>query len=159
MVDVTGAALSVGGPLVAVPESFRARVRQAHPLATQLARYAVVGGLGTVANAVLFLVLRTWWETLLANLVALVLSTLLSTEINRRFTFGAVPSAHRWRTYVQNGATVVFYAVYSSAVLITLALLVEEPSPALQSLAVAVASVFGGIGRYLVLRFWVFDGG
>ena len=153
---MTGVVLPLGRPLLAVPGSLRARVRQAHPLATQLVRYAAVGGLGTAANAVIFLLLRTWWEALLANLVALVLSTLLSTEINRRFTFGTAP-VHRWRTYVQTGGTVVFYAVYSSAVLITLALLVDEPGPALQTLAVAAASVVGGVGRYLVLRFWVFQ--
>jgi putative flippase GtrA len=157
VVDMTGAACTMGGPVIEVPESWRARIRQAHPFATQLARYTVVGGLGTVANAMVFLALRTWWEALAANFVALVLSTLLSTEINRRFTFQASASTHRWRTYVQNGGTVVFYAFYSSAVLITLALVVDEPSPWLQALAVSAASVLGGFARFLVLRYWVFE--
>ncbi len=157
MVDMTSSTFGLGTPVVAVPESWRARLRTAHPFATQMARYTVVGGLGTVANALIFLALRTWWEALAANLVALVLSTLLSTEINRRFTFQASVSTHRWRTYVQTGGTVVFYAFYSSTVLITLAEIVEKPSPWLQTLAVAGASALGGIGRYLVLRFWVFD--
>ena len=136
--------------------SLRERLRRRHPMATQLARFGLAGGIGTVANALVFLVLRTWWETLAANLVALVLSTLLSTEIHRRFTFEAV-SRHRWRLAVQDGGTVVFYACYSSAVLVGLAMLVHDPSPWLQSLTVATASVLGGAGRYLVLRFWVFD--
>lgn len=93
----------------------------------------------------------------MANFVALVLSTLLSTEINRRFTFQAGPSTHRWRRYVQNGATVVFYAFYSSAVLIALALVAKDPRPWLQSLTVAMASVLGGLTRFLVLRYWVFN--
>jgi putative flippase GtrA len=109
------------------------------------------------ANAVLFLVLRTWWEALAANLVALVLSSVLSTEVNRRFTFGSAAPAHPWRVYVQTGGTVVFYAFYSSAVLVTLAEIVDDPSPWLQTLAISAASVLGGIGRYLVLRLWVFD--
>ena len=154
---MTDATFAMGGSLFDVPESLRARLRRAHPLATQLARYAIVGGLGTVANAVVFLVLRTWWETLAANLVALVLSTVLSTEVNRRFTFGSAPLVHPWRTYVQTGGTVVFYAFYSSAVLITLAMVVSDPNPWLQTAAVAGASALGGVGRYLVLRFWVFD--
>jgi putative flippase GtrA len=156
-VNGTGGALSWDGPLLAVPDSLVARVRQAHPLATQLVRYAAVGGLGTAANAVLFLGLRIWWEALPANLVALVLSTLISTEVNRRFTFGAALPTHRWRAHVQSGGAVAFYAVYSSAVLITLGMLVDEPSPWLQTLAIATASVVGGVGRYLVLRFWVFE--
>jgi putative flippase GtrA len=165
MADVTGAALSLSGITFGAPGSLRARIREArtrgreaHPLTTQVARYAVVGGLGTVANAVVFLVLRLWWEALPANLVALVLSTLLSTEINRRFTFGSAPPAHPWRNYAQTGVTVAFYAFYSSAVLITLELVVDDPSPWLQTLVISAASVLGGVGRYLVLRFWVFDG-
>lgn len=158
MVAMTGSACGLGTPVVAIPESLRARLRQAHPFATQLARYAIVGGLGTLANALIFLALRTWWETLAANLVALMLSTLLSTEINRRFTFQASASGHRWRTYVQNGGTVVFYALYSSAVLIAVALVVDDPGPWLQSAVVAAASVLGGAVRFLVLRNWVFDG-
>ncbi len=154
---MTGAAVSLNGPLFDVPDSLRARFRQAHPLAVQLARYALVGGLGTAANAVFFLMLVTWWEALVANLVALVLSSVLSTEVNRRFTFGSAEPVHPWRVYVQTGGTVVFYAFYSSAVLVTLAEIVEKPSPWLQTLAVAGASALGGIGRYLVLRFWVFD--
>lgn len=157
MVDMTSSTFGFSTPVVAVPESWRARLRRAHPFATQLARYAIVGGLGTAANALIFLALRTWWEALAANLVALVLSTLLSTEINRRFTFQASASTHRWRTYVQNGGTVVFYAFYTSAVLIALAMLADDPSPWLQSVAVAVASVLGGAVRFLLLRYWVFD--
>ena len=158
VVDVTDAALSLSGPALGVPDSLRARFRQGHPLARQLARYAVVGGLGTAVNAMFFLVLRTWWEALPANLVALVMSSLISTEINRRFTFGFAPSAHPWRVYAQTGGTVVFYAFYSSAMLITLELVVDDPSPWLQTLAISAASALGGIGRYLVLRFWVFEG-
>jgi putative flippase GtrA len=158
MVDMTGSPFGPGVPVVPVPASWRARLRQAHPVATQLARYAVVGALGTAANAVVFLILRTWWEAIEANLVALVLSTLLSTEVNRRFTFQATASAHRWRTYVQNGGTVVFYACYSSTVLVVLGSVVEDPSPWLESVAVATASLLGGTARFLLLRYWVFDG-
>jgi len=71
------AAFGFTAPVVAVPESWRLRLRQAHPFATQAARYTIVGALGTAANAVIFLALRTWWEALAANLAALVLSTLL----------------------------------------------------------------------------------
>lgn len=158
MVDMTSSAFGFTAPVVAVPESWRLRLRQAHPFAAQAARYTIVGALGTAANAVIFLALRTWWEALAANLAALVLSTLLSTEVNRRFTFQGAASAHRWRTSVQNGGTVVFYAFYSSAVLISLALVVDDPSPWLQSVAVAAASVIGGAARFLLLRYWVFDG-
>ena len=151
------AAFISGGSVIGVPESLRMRLRAAHPLATQIARFVAVGGLGTAANAAVFLALRVWWETLPANLVALVLSTLLSTEINRRFTFDSATVTHPWRALVQNSGTVVFYAFYSSAVLITLEMAIDDPSPWLQTLVIAAASVVGGAARFLVLRFWVFD--
>ena len=132
--------------------AFRAR----HPRLVQLIRFTAVGGAGTLLNAAIFLLLRTWWETLPANLAALVLSTAIGTELNRHFTFSASRGSHRWRAHVQNGGTVLFYAFYSSAVLLALGLLVTDPSPVLESVAVAVASVLGGLLRFLVMRYWVF---
>lgn len=156
MVAVPGGVREVTG-LVSVPESFRVRFRLRHPLLVQLARYAIVGGLGTATNAVMFLILRTWWDAVPANLLALVLSTAISTEANRRFTFGGAMT-RRWRAHVQTGGTVLFYAFYSSTVLLLLGMVIDSPPALLESASVAVASVLGGCGRFLVLRFWVFAG-
>ncbi len=48
-----------------------------------------------------------------------------------------------------------FYAVYSSAILLALHAVVASPTPLLESGTVAVASVLGGAGRFLLLRLWV----
>jgi putative flippase GtrA len=152
VVEVAGEVTTAVGPIRA-PRLIRFRV--AHPLLVQGVRYAVLGAAGTAANAVVFLVLRTWLDPLPANLVALVLSTALSTELNRRFTFDGA-NAHPWRNTLQTGGTVLFYAFYSSGVLLLLGDLVDSPSPALESLVVAAASVLGGIVRFLVMREWVF---
>ncbi|MHA6629569.1 GtrA family protein [Pseudonocardia sichuanensis] len=129
--------------------------RRHHPLLVQVAHYVVVGGLATVANAAVFLLLRTGLDTVPANVVALLVSTAVSTEANHRFTFGG-GAVHRWRARVQVGGTVLFYAFYSSAVLLLLEALLEDPTPVQESLAVAAASVLAGIIRFLVLRYWVF---
>lgn len=132
-------------------------LRERHPLAVQLSRYVVAGAVGTGVNALTYLLLRTGWDDpLAANLVALIVSTLVSTEVNRRFTFeGADGPA--WRRHVQTVGMVAFYAVYSSAILLLLAALVENPTPLLETAVVSAASVLGGAGRYLLLRFWVFS--
>jgi putative flippase GtrA len=119
------------------------RFRLEHPLLVQAVRYTLLGAAGT------------WLAAVPANLIALVLSTALSTELNRRFTFGGA-QPHHWRNTVQNGGTVLFYAFYSSGVLLLLGDLVDSPSPALESLVVATASVLGGAIRFLVMRQWVF---
>jgi putative flippase GtrA len=134
----------------------RPTLRERHPLAVQLSRYVVAGGVGTLVNALVYLLLRTWWDLLPANLVALVLSTLVSTEVNRRFTFSG-EEGQPWRAHVQTVGVVAFYAVYSSAVLLALTAVVERPTPLLESVTVAAASVLGGAARFLLLRFWVFD--
>jgi putative flippase GtrA len=152
---MSGGALAVPGG-VAPAGGRRGVALPRHPLLVQVARYAVVGGLGTVVNAAIFLVLRTWWDLVPATLLALVLSTAVSTEANRRFTFGGA-MAHRWRAHVQVGGTVLFYAGYSSTVLLVLHTLVDGPSPIQETVAIAAASVLGGTCRFLLLRHWVFE--
>lgn len=137
-------------PLVAA-----ARFRLRHPLFVQVVRYMMVGGLGTAVNAAAFLSMRTaGLDAVPANLVALLVSTAVSTEANRRFTFGGT-AVHPWRYRVQIGGTVLFYAFYSSAVLLILGL-VLDPTPVEETMALAAASVLGGAGRFLVMRYWVF---
>lgn len=126
-----------------------------HP-AAQVVRYLLVAGVSTATNAAVFILLRTSWDMVPANLVALVISTVISTELHRRFTFGSVPT-HRWRPHLQTGGTVLFYACYSSAVLLLVHGVVDDPSPLVESVAIAVASVAGGACRFLLLRFWVFE--
>lgn len=152
---MSGAALMLTGATIGTPGAPRARFRLQHPLAAQIVRYAIVGGSGTVLTAVLFLLLRTWWDALPANLAALVLSTVVGTEVNRRFTFDDAP-VHPWRAHLQTVGTVLFYAFYSSAVLMLLVLVIDAPTPLQESLVVAVASLVGGSIRFLVLRQWVF---
>jgi putative flippase GtrA len=150
-----------GGPdvttMVVAHPAFPRLPRLDADVVRQLARYAMVGALGTAASALLYLVFRTWWDAVPANLAALVLSTVVSTEANRRFTFGGA-QVDRVREYVQNAGTVAFYAFYSSVVLLLLGQVVADPTALQESLVVAAASVLGGLGRFVLLRSWVFGG-
>ena len=149
---MVGATVALTVPAVGLPMPRRPHL---HPMARQLGRYALVGGVGTGLNVVLFLVARTWLSAVPANVVAIVLSTLVTTEANRRFTFHA-KQGYRWRTILQNVGTMVFYAFYGSAVLLLLHAVVESPTALMESIAVASASVLGGIARFSVMRLWEF---
>ena len=149
---MAGATVALTAPVVGLPTPRRPRLR---PTLVQLGRYALVGGVGTGLNVVLFLVARTWLSAVPANVVAIVLCTLVTTEANRRFTFHA-GHGHRWRTILQNVGTVVFYAFYGSAVLLLLHAVVESPTALMESAAVAAASVLGGVARFSVMRLWEF---
>ena len=139
---------------IEMPSLRRVDVRL-HPTFVQLGRYALIGGIGTGLNVALFLVARTWLSAVPANVLAIVLCTLVTTEANRRFTFH-VGSSHRWRTILQNVGTMVFYAFYGSAVLLLLSAVVDSPTPLMESAAVAAASVLGGLARFSVMRLWEF---
>ncbi|BBG00267.1 MULTISPECIES: GtrA family protein [Pseudonocardia] len=156
-----GAAAAFGagdGTLARLRAAGRAILRftAARPLLRQLSRYAAVGGLSTGLNATLFLLFRPWLAAVPANLIALVLTTALSTELSRRFAFGG-PPAFRLREWVQDVGTVAFYACYSSVVLVVLHALAAAPTPTEEATALVLASLGGGLLRFAVLRFWVFD--
>jgi putative flippase GtrA len=149
---MAGAMVALTAPVIGLPTPQRPRL---HPTLVQLGRYALVGGVGTGLNVVLFLVARTWLSAVPANVVAIVLCTLVTTEANRRFTFHA-EHGHRWRTILQNVGTVAFYAFYGSAVLLLLHAVVDDPTALMESAAVATASVLGGVARFSVMRLWEF---
>jgi putative flippase GtrA len=149
---MAGAMVALTTPVIELPSPRRPRL---HPMLVQLGRYALVGGVGTGLNVLLFLVARTWLSAVPANVVAIVLSTLVTTEANRRFTFHA-GQGHRWRTILQNLGTMVFYAFYGSAVLLLLHAVVDSPTALMESVAVAAASVLGGLARFSVMRLWEF---
>lgn len=130
-------------------------LRLRHPTFVQLARFAIVGGAGTALNALIYVAVRTWMSPVPANVVALLLSTGITTELNRRFTFHGA-TAHRLRASVQDVVTVTFYAFYSSGVLLLLEWLVPGATEWEEALAVAAASVLGGLLRFLAMRYWVF---
>jgi putative flippase GtrA len=153
VMDMTGVTVSAV-PGIGIPGPCGVRL---HPTLVQLSRYALIGGAGTVVNVVLFLVARNWLPAVPANLVAIVLSTLATTEANRRFTFQA--ERHRLRILLQNVGTVLFYAFYGAAVLMLLGAAVARPTPLMESAAVASASVLGGLARFAVMRLWAFAPG
>ena len=149
---MAGATVALRASVIGLSTPWRPRL---HPTLVQLGRYALIGGVGTGLNVVLFLVARTWLSAVPANVVAIVLTTLVTTEANRRFTFHA-KQGYRWRTILQNVGTMVFYAFYGSAVLLLLHAVVESPTALMESIAVASASVLGGIARFSVMRLWEF---
>jgi putative flippase GtrA len=158
VIEVASRAIGVPGfhsPLLPVVHAV-SRLREKLPVVVQLARYTMVGGLGTAVNAGLYLLFRLVLGSISANLVALLLSTAVSTELNRRFTFEGA-SADRWRVWVQDLGTVLFYAFYSSAVLLLVDDLIPDASTLQETAAVTAASALGGLLRFLVLKTWVFD--
>ncbi|GAA2779520.1 bifunctional glycosyltransferase family 2/GtrA family protein [Saccharopolyspora taberi] len=155
---LTGAATVPGLPARPAPRAAHPQAVLARPetgLLWQLVSFGLIGAVSTVVTTALYAVLRTWWPPLLANLVALVATTLWNTEANRRLTF-LDRSGPSKRVQLQ-GLIVfaVYYAVTSGALLWLQAW--QPDSPRWLEIVVLVASSIAGTAlRFALLRSWVF---
>lgn len=123
--------------------------------AGQAVLFAVIGGLATAVNAVVYLLLRGTFPTGLANVLALLLTTIGSSLLHKRIVFTGLRE-RPLRMHSQTAATFLFYCVSSSAALVLLGLVDDDPGSVAEALAVAAMSTVGGVARFAVLRLWVF---
>lgn len=126
-----------------------------HGLGWQLAAFGVIGLVSTLATAVLYALARSWSPPLVANLVALVLVSLLNTEANRRLTFAGAAVSSR-RAHLQGLVVFALYYALTSGALLALGAMVTAPSRWLEVAVLLAASALGTAGRFLLLRTWVF---
>jgi putative flippase GtrA len=123
-------------------------------LLRSLARFAVVGTSTTALYALLYLLAVEALPPHLANLVAMVISTVVSTEWHRRWTFRSPRSG--LRTHLRAGlVTTVTYAM-TSAALVVLARVDPDAEEIVQVAALVAATTLAGLLRFAVLRLWVF---
>lgn len=124
------------------------------PLAS-FARFVLFGGGVGIASSAAVAVLAGLMPWAVANALITVASTVLCTELHARFTFGAGRRAG-WHQHLQSaGSASAAYAVTTVAMLI---LHVVQPSAGMltEQAVYLSASGLAGIGRFLVLRLYVF---
>lgn len=125
--------------------------RTVHPVVW----YVAAGVVTTVVQELIFLGTRPVFGSLVANIVAIALTTLGNTEFHRRVTFADRPRS-TLRLHLQSLGTFAFYAGYGSIVLMSLRAIAGPPSATVEAVALAVTSTIGGFLRFLLLRWWVF---
>ncbi|UUU19579.1 GtrA family protein [Streptomyces sp. DSM 40750] len=126
------------------------------PLAS-FTRFVLFGGGVGVASSTAVAGLAGLMPWTVANALITVASTLLSTELHARFTFGAGHAG--WRQHWQSaGSATAAYVVTSTAVLV---LHLVQPSAGVlyEQVVYLTAAGLAGVGRFLVLRVFVFAGG
>ncbi|NEC87718.1 GtrA family protein [Streptomyces sp. SID12501] len=124
------------------------------PLAS-FARFVLCGGgVGLLSSGAVALLAATMpW--VLANALITVASTILCTELHARFTFGAGRRAG-WRQHWQSaGSATAAYAVTCGA-MFALHLLQSSSGMLTEQIVYLSASGLAGLGRFLVLRLFVF---
>lgn len=155
---ITGAARVPGLPQ-------RPEPRAAHPQAVlakrengllwQLVSFGAIGLVSTVLTSLLYALLRGWWPPLLANLVALTVTTVWNTEANRRYTF-LQQRGSSGRVHAQGLIVFALYYVVTSGALLGLHAYAANPSRWLEVLVLILSSVVGTALRFVLLRSWVF---
>ena len=117
--------------------------------------YIVAGAVTTGSQELIFLGGRPVIGSVAANIVAIAITTVLNTAFQRRVTFAGMRTS-AFRLHLQSAGTFAFYASYGSLVLMSLQAITTDPSATVEAIALAAASLLGGILRFVVLRWWVF---
>jgi len=125
-------------------------------LPRQLLRFIAVGLASTAAYALLFVLFRGVMSAQIANAVALVVTAILNTAANRRFTFG-VRGRRRVVTHQAQGLVVFAIGLaVTSGSLALLQLLNPQAGLVVELTVLVVANLVATVLRFLLLRSWVF---
>ena len=123
----------------------------------QVARFAGVGVLSTIAHLSLFALFQTILESSqVANVASLVIATVLNTSLNRRWTFGVRGSGRLGIHHVQALAVFVLTWGASSLALMLLHVAVADPAPLLQVASILLGNAGATVVRFVAMRHWIF---
>ena len=122
----------------------------------QLVRFAGVGVASTAAYLVLFLALRAELSAQAANLIALLVTAVANTAVNRRLTFGVSGRAGVARHQLQGLVVFGLGLALTSGSLAILHATTTTPSRAVELTILVVANLVATVLRFLLLRSWVF---
>jgi putative flippase GtrA len=121
----------------------------------QVIRFGAVGIGSTLAYLVLFLVWRAPLGAQLANLLALLVTAVANTAVNRRFTFGVTGDGAA-RHQLQGLLVFALGLVLTSGALALLHHLTTTPPSAIEVVVLVAANLAATALRFVLLREWVF---
>ncbi|MDQ4488807.1 bifunctional glycosyltransferase family 2/GtrA family protein [Sinomonas sp. ASV486] len=122
----------------------------------QVLRFGAVGVASTIAYAVLYLMLQPLMGAQPANFSALLITAVLNTAANRRFTFGISGPAHYGVQQFQG--LIVFGLAWglTSSSLVVLHALNTDPGATAELVTLTAANVVATVMRFALLKAWVF---
>jgi putative flippase GtrA len=123
---------------------------------SQVVRFGVVGVASTAAYALLYLVAQQVMPAQAANFASLLVTAVLNTAANRRFTFGVRGGSGVARHHLQ-GLTVFGLAWgLTSGSLVVLHAAAPAAGAHAELLVLTVANLVATVLRFVLLRVWVF---
>ncbi len=125
-------------------------------IGSQVALFAVIGVLSTVAYAVLYLLLRGFLGPFWANATALVLTAVANTAANRRITFGVRGRTGAVRHQVQGLVIFGVGLAVTTGALWLLQAATGAPGAVTEMVVLTAANLFVTVMRFVAMRLWVF---
>ncbi|MCU7823622.1 bifunctional glycosyltransferase family 2/GtrA family protein, partial [Kitasatospora sp. DSM 101779] len=126
-------------------------------LGWQLASFAVVGTVSTLAYVLLYLGVRQLVPALVANFLALALTAVFNTAANRRFTFGVTGRRDALKHQIEGGIAFVIGLVLSSGAIAVLGAAAPAAGHSAELAALVAANALATLVRFVLLRVWVFN--
>jgi len=127
-------------------------------LASQLARFVVVGVASTAAYVLLYLLLRGALPAQAANALSLLITAVANTAANRRLTFGIRGRAHAARHQLRGLIAFGIGLAVTSGALVALHAVSPQPSRAAEVVVLVAANLVATVVRFALYRSWVFRG-
>jgi len=122
-------------------------------LAAQAFRFAVIGVGSTLAYLVLFVLLRGAMGAQPANLIALLITAIANTAVNRRVTFSVRGTRNAGKHQFQG---LIVFAIGLGLTSGALAILPADAGRAWELGVLVAANVLAAVVRFVLLRAWVF---
>lgn len=124
-------------------------------LMRQMVRFAAIGVASTVAYLAIFLLLRPAAGAQASNLVALLVTAVANTAVNRRLTFGVRGASGGARHQLQGLVVFGLGLVLTSGSLAAVNAL-GQPARTVEVTVLVLANLAATVLRFLLLRHWVF---
>lgn len=138
------------------PAALRRRGILRFPVVRQLLRFSGVGIICTGASLALYALLRPWIGPQPANAVALVLTSLLNTALNRRLTF-KISGTQRQASDHLNGLVVIVVALLITGGSLGVLHWINPEATVRDELLTTTLSGFVATAvRFTLLRHWIF---
>jgi putative flippase GtrA len=147
-VDLEPVRRTFGRPAIADPKT---------ALAARVLRFCAVGVLSTLAYLLLYLVLRHAMPAQLANLLALLVTAVGNTALNRRVTFGVRGGQNRTKHQLRGLVTFAIGWSLTASSLWLLHTATAVPARGLEIFVLTVANLAATLVRFSLFQSWVFD--
>lgn len=127
-----------------------------YPVVRQLARFSGVGVLCTASSLAIYALLRPWIDPQLANAVALIVTSLMNTALNRRLTFKITGKNKRTRDHLSGVIVIAIALVITGGSLGVLHLIRPEATVTEELWTTTLSGFVATAVRFTLLRHWIF---